>query len=220
MPEAVFWQQQAGPVPSPAVILPDGCLDLIWDGERLLVAGPDTATRRLTLPAASRSAALRFSAGLGPSLLGHPADELRDRTVDLADLWAARPARELAEQVAAGPERALQSWLTARAADHPVDPLGPAVVSMAAAGRSVATMADQVGLGARQLNRRCQSLFGYGPRTLTRILRLGRALDEVRAHRPLAEVAAGGGYYDQAHLNREVRELTGTTPTRLLAELS
>jgi AraC-like DNA-binding protein len=153
-------------------------------------------------------------------VIGHPADELRDHTIELADLWPPQKARELTERVAAAPEPALHRWLTARAADRPIDPLGPAVASMAAAGLSVATMADQVGLSARQLNRRCQPLFGYGPGYLSRIFRLGRALEQARANRPLAETAALSGYFDQAHLAREVRALTGTTPTRLLAELS
>jgi AraC-like DNA-binding protein len=35
---------------------------------------------------------------------------------------------------------------------------------------------------------------------------------------PLAAVAAGCGYADQAHLSREVRALVGTTPSDLLRE--
>jgi AraC-like DNA-binding protein len=44
-----------------------------------------------------------------------------------------------------------------------------------------------------------------------------RALDLARAGTPLAEVAALAGYADQAHLTREVRELAGVPPARLLA---
>ena len=58
---------------------------------------------------------------------------------------------------------------------------------------------------------------GYGPKTLARILRMRRALDLARAGAPLAEVAVRSGYADQAHLTREVRDLAGVPPTRLLA---
>ncbi|MFD9260612.1 helix-turn-helix domain-containing protein, partial [Streptomyces sp. NPDC059538] len=64
--------------------------------------------------------------------------------------------------------------------------------------------------GERQLHRRSLDAFGYGPRTLGRILRLRRALALARAGMPFAEVACVAGYADQAHLAREVRALAGT----------
>ncbi|PWR09330.1 AraC family transcriptional regulator, partial [Micromonospora acroterricola] len=74
-----------------------------------------------------------------------------------------------------------------------------------------------VGLAPRVLHRRCQHLFGYGPKTLTRILRMRRALAVARSGVPLAEVAARCGYADQAHLTRDVRDLAGVPPTALLS---
>ncbi len=73
--------------------MPDGCLDLLWDGNRLFVAGPDTAARWRQSPAGTTYVALRFSGGLGPTLLGVPANELWDRTADLEDLWPGRSGR-------------------------------------------------------------------------------------------------------------------------------
>jgi DNA-binding SARP family transcriptional activator len=48
--------------------------------------------------------------------------------------------------------------------------------------------------------------------------RLLRAVELGRAGKPLAEVAFGAGFCDQAHLSREVRALTATTPTALLTK--
>lgn len=31
---ATLWRSTAGPTPKPRLILPDGCLDLLWDGVR------------------------------------------------------------------------------------------------------------------------------------------------------------------------------------------
>ena len=82
----------------------------------------------------------------------------------------------------------------------------------------MAVMAGRLGMGTRQLHRRCLPAFGYGPRRLSRVMRFGRALEEIRSGAPLAQMAAACGYADQAHLSREVRALAGTTPMGLLGE--
>lgn len=84
--------EQRGP------ILPDCCIDIIYDGSRLFVAGPDTS------PVASDhdgpfTVGIRFRPGMAPVFLGLPASDITDERVDLADLWdgAGRLADELAE---------------------------------------------------------------------------------------------------------------------------
>ena len=212
LPGVVLWTKDTA---GPGRILPDGCVDLLWDGSRLTVAGPDTRARWHTSPPGTSYVALRLAAGTGPALLGVPAHLLRDRSPDLAELWPERDAHRLAEQVAAGGAAALTAW--ARTTLQEPDPLGARVLARAAAGTPVAVMADRLGLSARQLHRQCQPVFGYGPRHLSRVLRLERAL---ATRGPLAEVAHTCGYADQAHLSREVRDLTGTTPSRLRRELA
>ncbi|EST31316.1 helix-turn-helix domain-containing protein, partial [Streptomyces niveus] len=93
----------------------------------------------------------------------------------------------------------------------PPDPLLRAVVAGLDAGRPVAAVAESVGLGTRRLHRRSLDAFGYGPKTLARVLRLQRALALVRASVPYAETAVVAGYADQAHLARETRDLAGLT---------
>ncbi|MFF5104336.1 helix-turn-helix domain-containing protein [Streptomyces sp. NPDC000134] len=199
-------------------VLPDGCMDLLWNEGRLLVAGPDT---RAYLPggADGRWAGVRFFPGTAPALLGAPAHELRDRRVDLAGLWPAGEVRRLAARIDAAPDpaRALEDLALSRAADAgPPDPLTRRIVAALAEGRPVARTADGLGLSARALHRRSLAAFGYGPKTLARVLRLQRALALARTGVPLAETAARTGYADQAHLTRDVRALTGLTPTELL----
>ncbi|MFE5297895.1 helix-turn-helix domain-containing protein [Streptomyces sp. NPDC056632] len=200
-------------------VLPDGCMDLIWADGRLLVAGPDTRAYVPEGPAA-RYAGVRFAPGDAPTVLGVEASALRDLRVDLGDLWGARTARRLADGVTGAPDRgtALETLVLRRASDAPApDPLLRAVVARLRAGASVGVAADTVGLGARQLHRRSLVAFGYGPKTLARILRLRRALDLAAAGMPYAEAALRAGCADQAHLAREMRALTGTTLTAYLA---
>jgi AraC-like DNA-binding protein len=216
---ATLWRSTAGPRPKPRLILPDGCLDLLWDGRRLFVAGPDTRARWHQAHAQASYLAIRFSGGTGPALLGVPADEVCDRMPDLDELWPSRDVRNLTEQVATDPVTALEAWMVERAAARTVDAWGSRVLEMASAGMPVAVMAERLGLSARQLHRRCLPVFGYGPRRLTRIQRMSRALEHARAGAPLAQVAAACRYVDQAHFCREVQALAGTTPARLLQEL-
>ena len=212
----MLWQRPLDGAPDGTPIMPDGCLDLMWDGTRLLVAGPDTTARRHRSPAGTTYVALRFSGGLGPTVLGVPTDELRDRTLDLEQLWPARRARELTERVELDPVAALEAWVVEGAARCDMDPFGPRVLAMAKAGRPVAEIAERLCLSTRQLHRRCLPAFGYGPKHLARVMRFGPALEAIRGGAPLAHVAAACGYADQSHLSREVHALAGTTPAGLL----
>lgn len=216
LPGAVLWERAEGVGPASTLILPDGCLDLIWDGDRVFVAGPDSSARWHHSPGGQRYLGLRLAGGVGPCLLGVEASEVLDRTPDLTDLLPARAARRIADAVAADPVGALAGWAHAAIEERPLDPVGLEVHRLSAAGAPVAAIADRVGLSPRQLQRRCLALFGYGPRHLRRVLRLGRAVDAVRAGAGLAAVAACSGFADQAHLCREVKDLTGVTPSRLL----
>ncbi len=212
VPGAVVWSrpETAGP---PARVLPDGCMDLLWADGELLVAGPDT--RAYVVASTATFAGLRFAPGDAPTILGVPAHELRDQRVPLDALWPAARVRRLAGRVSATPDRCAGLEDVALDLMRPTDPTVRAVAAALAGGRSVAATAAGVGLGERQLLRRCLDAFGYGPKTLARILRLGRALDLARAGVPFAAVAARSGYADQAHLSRDVRALAGV-PLRTL----
>ncbi|WP_433545128.1 helix-turn-helix domain-containing protein [Streptomyces sp. CA-294286] len=213
---AVVWQRDADPAPAPGApvypVLPDGCMDLLWVDGTLIVAGPDTRVHGTSDSPGARFVGVRFAPGTGAALLGVPAHELRDERVELAALWAR--ADELAQRVGEAPDPAvaLEEAVLREAAGAPrPDPLPRAVAALLDAGHSVAATADAVGLGARQLHRRSLHAFGYGPKTLARVLRFQRALALVRGGLPYAAVAHTSGYADQAHLARETRELAGMT---------
>lgn len=219
---AVLWTSVVPPVVPPDVpptrVLPDGCLDLLWSSRvGLLVAGPDRTARLSASAPGERWVGLRLPPGIGPVVLGVPADELRDRRVPLDDVWGVAVTAELAERAEATPGAVLESVAADRlhAAGGP-DPVGARIAARLAAGAAVAATGAEVGLEPRALHRRSRALFGYGPKTLARILRMHRALALARAGVPLAAVAARTGYADQAHFSRDVRDLTGVPPTALL----
>ena len=193
-------------------ILPDGCSDLMWlDGE-LVVAGPDSRAYLYESRPGALTAGIRFPPGLGPAVFGVPAHELRNQRIPLAALWSDAEVRRLTDEVgtASNLTTALETIAArqVRAAET-VEPVVSVVVSLLAAGSSVSATADAVGFSERQLLRRCLDAFGYGPKTLGRILRMNRALGLARSGTALAEVASLTGYADQAHLTRDVKDLAG-----------
>ncbi|WP_034091371.1 helix-turn-helix transcriptional regulator [Streptacidiphilus albus] len=216
VPGAVVWTQQVTSS-APARVLPDGCMDVIWKDGELSVSGPDTTALLVAGRIGESYAGLRFAPGTAAAVLGLPAWELRDRRVPLDQLWPGRQVRELAERVSEAEHRgtALESLVLPLPAAP--DPVGAAVLSGLRRGLRVEQLAQEAALSERQLRRRCLDLFGYGPKTLARVLRLQRALGPARTGIPFVQVAADAGYADQAHLAREVRALTGVPLGRLLA---
>ncbi|MFI0349582.1 helix-turn-helix domain-containing protein [Actinomadura sp. 9N407] len=217
---ACLWShEQSGSARAPHVqqVVPDGCIDLIWwkDRAELMVAGPDTGPSPPgRLEPGERLVAVRFRPGTAPPALGVPADAIRDVRVPLRELWGTEADR-LAEAMAASsdPHTPLVDAVRARTSAAP-DPLVPALVA-ALESHPVREVAGTLGLSERQLRRRAHAAFGYGPKTLQRVLRFQRALRLARAGEPLADVAYAVGYADQAHMANEVRDLAGT-PIRAL----
>lgn len=220
VPGAVLWTRSMVAAGAVQRVLPDGCLDLMWMDGELLVAGPDTEAHLAASPPAAGYTGLRFAPGTGPTVLGVPAHELRDQRVPLTDLWPAARVRHLTEQVheATDPGTALEEIAAGRIRQTgPPDPAISEIVGQLRANTPVGAVAEAVGLGERQLHRRSLVAFGYGPKTLVRILRMSRAVAMARAGTPFATVAAVTGYADQAHLSREVKALAGVPLSELTA---
>jgi AraC-like DNA-binding protein len=89
---------------------------------------------------------------------------------------------------------------------------------------SVADLAEETGWSLRHLDNRFRAEIGLTPKAAARVIRFDRArrmlMRRVSQGGPpaLADLAAAGGYYDQAHLAREFRGLAGCPPSHWLAE--
>lgn len=155
--------------PEPVRVLPDGCMDLMGMGGRIMVAGPDTAAS-VSPRDGEPFVGLRFHPGVLPRLLGVPASELRNQRVPIRDLRPVSSPRTLGE---------LAMLL---ASDEPRQETAPWSLSLlshvtdALAGGAVADVAGQVGWSSRTMQRQCSAVYGYGPATLRRILRFRRAM--------------------------------------------
>jgi AraC-like DNA-binding protein len=200
-------------------VLPDACIDVIWDGQRVFVAGPDTGPVLLTPVPGTFHAGVRFQPGHAPAFLGTPASALLDQRVDVENLWGRSVAAQLQDRLSA-----CSVDEAARVLEHHVatidvepDPWSAAAVSLAL-DHDVEEMAEELGITARTLHRRCVAAFGYGAKTLQRVLRFRRflTLAESWSTARLGRLAADAGYADQSHLTRESNELAGLAPGALL----
>ncbi len=205
------------------VIFPDGCVDIVWRGDALVVAGPATGPLSSDVPLGVPVFGVRFRVGAAGAALGLPAGELLDEiSVPLAELWGV----ECEERVALGGVAALVEVVREHLVDAPLDPLArAAALGVARPFARVAELGPSLGLSERQLRRRFADAVGYGPKTLARVLRFQRFLalasengaGRWRSGDGLAGLAFEAGYADQAHLTRECRRLSGRTPSELVA---
>jgi len=214
---------------SAVTIVPDGCVDIVWTGRALRIAGPDTRPVLEPLDALTQVAGIRFHPGAANGVLGIPTSALCDTRVALEELWGDE-ARRLHDALHHAPPELvrtlLQDALLARRASWTaVDPMIQALVTrlrFAGAGPDLrlSALARELGSSERQLHRRCASAVGYGPQLLARILRVQRVRKALRSapHTSLAALASQHGYADQAHLAHDTAQLFGTTPSRMRSE--
>lgn len=207
---ACVWVRRnaAGPAYGQLVV-PDGCVDLVWSAAGTEVVGPDRAPRTVPVPGGAELAGVRFRPGAAGLLLGAmPARELCDLQVPLAEVAGAGVAERLAERLAerraeglverggewGGEQRAgvrgpaevaavLDAFVASRVPGWAPDRVVERAV--AALGRPegvrLPDLAAELGLSERQLRRRVTDAVGYGPKTLHAVLRFRRAVAWARS---------------------------------------
>jgi AraC-like DNA-binding protein len=229
-----------GPQPAGAGsrrVLPDGCIDILFrrdtgtaraaEHSGLVLVGPMTHSEVFCLPAGRVTVGVRFRPGGAAALLGLHARALQDLSVPLADVVALDGARLLDGLCDASQtgerwrllEVALLQWLPRAESPEPaLQALTDAIGAQPPC--RLESLAVRHGLGARQLRRAFDRWVGLRPKLFARIWRLRRVLEDL-AEAPAegwAERALEAGFYDQAHMNRDFRELIGVSPERFRAE--
>jgi AraC-like DNA-binding protein len=75
-------------------------------------------------------------------------------------------------------------------------------------------------LSRRQVERKCNALYGAPPKLLARKYRALRAAVALVSDNEQVDDLVERGFYDQSHLIREVKQFTGLTPRQIKAEPS
>lgn len=217
----------------PQPVVPDGRLELLVHradpfrelrpgGARLqdtmLVAGQLTQPIHLLPGHDIDVVGIRLNPVGAGALLGIPLHELTNAVVNLYEICP-RLARALEAAVAiagTATERAFAVMRTVvRALSATPDLKMMAMIQCLNNGSpmSLGAMASRYGISPRTLERRFQAEVGMGPKMYQRVVRFRRAFRMLEHQQGRgARIAAAAGYYDQAHLIRDFRRFTGTSP--------
>jgi AraC-like DNA-binding protein len=197
-------------------IVPDGRTELIVNlgapfeafrgGEwrlqaRCFLAGQITGPLLVRPSGPARIVAARFQPQGAARVFSFPIDRITDDFATL-DLHA-----ETVEDL----ETALVARLRAR--DEVVD---EAVRRLMDGTSDLAGLSAGLKISPRQLERRFKLQVGVAPKLFSRIQRFQRVFRAMESGGNWVEAALACGYYDQAHLVRDMREFSGETPSALL----
>lgn len=174
--------------------------------------GPQTRPMQVRIWGTTDLWILRLRPWLAGDILAMPPEALTNQVIDLEDLLPeshldlllASPPRWLEQILRGNPrtrscrqlERVLSDWL------------------LASREMRVRDFADGIGLSRRHWQRVVRKAVGYGPKKLAAISRVQNAIGLVRRCSKTT-AALQAGYYDQAHLCRDLQRYTGRTPSEI-----
>jgi AraC-like DNA-binding protein len=214
-------------------IIPDGRIELIvhysgtcWRHRpqdlpirqpSLLLVGQMIEPVVLAPEGRSGIAAIRLKPAGARAVLGFAASEIAGRFIELDAVFPS--ARTLTDQLGSARDdlariRTLEAWLRRVVRTTPKRHVEAVVAAIVQTGgrTSIDRIAAHIGLGVRQIERQFDDDVGLGPKTFARIVRLQAALRCIREGRALSDVALACGYYDQAHMGRDFRQLAAMSP--------
>jgi AraC-like DNA-binding protein len=229
----------AGAVGEPQPIVPDGCVELIFhvgdsfrrrdpDGRwvvqpRAILVGAVTGPTIVEPTGSADVVGIRLHPWSGRAFLGLPLNELGSDLLSLGDVASglSRTLGHLLEDTADETERLsrLVGALEAHVERRPLpDPAVRAVIERMTSATdlpAVAQVASALGRSTRWVQRAFSETLGFGPKMLSRIARVQRALKLARRDPGAgwSAIAVDAGYFDHSHLVRDFKQLVGCTPS-------
>jgi AraC-like DNA-binding protein len=239
-----FWTISSAGQPAPAEagqVMPDGGVELVLnfaDPVHRCSAGPADHDPLLSMVVGQLPRAYhldyigrvdllgtRFQPFGAYPILGVPLHELAGQAIDLdaiLDRFHRKVERELDEFSStrariSALEQVLLKYLVNGPAPDWIAEAAVARIQAAAGQVTVSALMAELGVSGRQLERVFQRHVGVPPKLLCRVLRFRKAWERAGRDPSVnwAALAARCGFYDQAHLIREFRDFTGTSPTQL-----
>lgn len=163
--------------------------------------------------------------GASLALFGAPADALAERHTRLDALWdhAADAARERLGETATGEAQlqALEAIFLERLRARALSPLVSFALTRLVRTDDVSSVVEESGYSHRVFIERFRAEVGLTPKRYCRVRRFQHAVKalELRPRTTVGAIAAATGFADQAHLDRDFREMAGLSPSAHRAAL-
>lgn len=153
-----------------------------------------------------------------------PQHELSDHNLDVALLMNRQDYTQLLETIALAADQKerihlLDTWLIQRLHDRYLYNclrIGKTIQGASRLGGmiTVASLASEACLSEKQYVRVFRECLGVSPKKFLKIIRLQYACQQIQSRRvqSMTELAYACGYYDQAHLINDFKQMTGNTP--------
>ncbi|MBW4443376.1 MAG: helix-turn-helix domain-containing protein [Plectolyngbya sp. WJT66-NPBG17] len=217
-------------------VLPDGCMDLIFQYERsldgdinnpqLTIYGSTDRFELFNIKPATEFVGIRFHPGMAGQFLNLSAIDLFQQEVKAQD--CASVFGKIFDRLCRcnSLEQALRTLQTSllelqRMNDDLSSPTREAIrlISSSQGRMPVSQIAEIIGVSERTLRRGVTAAVGLPPKVLARILRFQNTVSHLRSLESsnLCGIALACGYADQAHMAREFQQLAGLTPTTFIS---
>jgi AraC-like DNA-binding protein len=192
-----------------------------------LICGPRSSFFVIDTAEQNSVMGIHFKPGGAFPFFNLPADELHNLHVSLEDLWGAE-ASFLREQLLEAPTpeqkfRVLEGCLLEQAFKplerHRAVEGALALFRNIHTAPAIAEVSDHIGISSRRLIQLFSHQVGLTPKLFCRVRRFQRILQLIHKGGEFdwADLAAGGGYFDQAHFIHDFNAFSGMTPSTYLA---
>jgi AraC-like DNA-binding protein len=231
-------ESAAGPFPDRQIVVPDGTANWIFNlgepyslhldgGSRIcdngcgVIVGTRSRSCLMEIKGRLSLVGVRFRPGGLHGFVAHDASELTDQFAPSEALFGSAghslECRLFDMQLPEDRVRLIEQTLLGLRRDQdgnrPIQRAVEALLRHRGMG-SIADLADERGLGYKQLERGFQRLVGMTPKRFARTIRLLFVSHEaLHQGATWAAIAASCGFWDQAHLIDEMKQIFGATPT-------
>jgi AraC-like DNA-binding protein len=236
--ETIWWMTDGRATASRERICPNGAMALVvhLTGRHLsffhgdnrqsvrvpLLAGPFSKSFLVDRSEFTAVLGVRFKPGAGRVFFPVPPHELHNIDVALGDLDPREAVRLMDELLSAGTlaarfrvlERYLAGKIPSGLPPHPAVEHAIREFQKTPGVRAIADVQSETGFSHTRFNQIFREHVGLTPKLFCRILRFQTVLRQIEIGHPVnwAGVAAGCGYFDQAHLIHDFRAFAGITP--------
>ncbi|MFK7932111.1 MAG: DUF6597 domain-containing transcriptional factor [Saprospiraceae bacterium] len=237
-----YWSAVANRPPFQKVesLIPDGTIELMFnfgddywqvsDNQKVKVKrshliGIRRTALQITQSAAQNFFSIRFKTGGTYALFNIPTYKFAQQFIGLRELLDATYG-ELEEQLFAAnnKERVIlidQFFLKRLQSQPPVQHVSAQFFMQTAAQLeqpTIDSLASVMNMGYKKLERHFKTATGLTPRQFLKIKRFNRSVQMLYSgqFKNLTDVAYAAGYYDQAHFNRDFKQLTYQSPRQFL----